>query len=163
MLEGLCSVVSFSLLVLTSNMIQPMARRSYFPITSSHEAKPLDNSNEDGAIRKYYPINIDTPVGKSRARFGENDFLGAIIKKQQENCKTRGVRGVILTEKYNDPDSDLLNNTERPEKFDYFRRAEDVMLNPVLPAGTPMNFHKQYSVTKYSRNHKTRYLIKLDL
>ena len=153
MLEGLCSVVTLSLVVLTSNMIQPMARRSYFPITSSHEAKPPDNNNEDAAIRKYYPMDNDTPAGNSRARFGENNFLSAIIQNQQENCQNRGV---ILTEKYNDPDSDLLNNIERTEKFGYFRKAEDVMLNPVLPAGTPMNFQKQYSMSKYSRNPKTQ-------
>ena len=164
MLEGLCSVVSLSLVivVLTSNMIQPMARRSYFPITSRKEAKPPDNNNEDGAIRKYYPMDIETPEGD------RNNFLGAIIgdimvpslyqnkkscpENQLENCNNRGV---FLREKYHDPESDLFNNIERQEKFDYFRRAEDVMVNPALPAGTPMNFHKQYSMPKYSRNHKT--------
>ena len=168
MLEGLCSVVSLSLL-LTLNMIQPMARRSYFPIPPSNEAKPPDTNNEDGAIRQYYPMDIETPEDDSRESFGENNFLGAIIRdlmrpglyknkescpeNQLENCKNRGV---FLTEKYNDPDSDLLNNIERREKFDYFRRAEDVMLNPALPAGTPMNFQKQYSMSKYSRNSKTQ-------
>ena len=171
MLEGLCSVVSLSLVIMTlsSNMIQPMARRSYFPITSSKESKPPDNNNEDGARTKYYPMDIETQKGDSMARFGENDFLGAIIRdlmvpslyqnkkscpeNQLENCKNRGV---FLTEKYNNPDSDLLNNIERTEKFGYFRKAEDVMLNPVLPAGTPMNFQKQYSMSKYSRNPKTQ-------
>ena len=162
MLEGLCRVVSLSL-ILTSNMIQP--RRSYFPITSSNEAKPPDNNNEDGAIRKYYPMDIETPEDDS---LGDNNVLGAIIRdlmvpglyknkkscpeNQLENCQNRGV---FLAEKYNEPDSDLLEDIVGEEKFDYFRRAEDVMLNPVLPAGTPMNFHKQYSMSKYSRNFKT--------
>ena len=164
MLEGLCSVVSLSLL-LTSNMIQPMARRSYFPIPPSNEAKPPDTNNEDGAIRKYYPMDTETPKDDS---FGENNFLGAIIRdlmvpspyrnkkscpeNQLENCQNSGV---FLREKYNEPHSDLLNTIEREEKFDYFRRAEDVMLNPVLPAGTPMNFNKQYSTSQYSRHFKT--------
>ena len=167
MLEGLCSVVSLSL-ILTSNMIQPMARRSYFPITSSKEAKPPDNNNEDGAIRQYYPMDIETPEDDSRESFGENNFLGAIIRdlmrpglyKNKESCPENQLEncqnsGVFLTEKYNEPDSDVLNDVEPEEKFSHFRRAEDVMLNPVLPAGTPMNFHKQYSVSKYSRNFKT--------
>ena len=79
MLEGICSVVSLSLVFLNSNMIQSMARKSYFPITSSKEAKPPDNNNEDGAIKKYYPIDIKTQEGDSMARFGEK-FLGTIIR-----------------------------------------------------------------------------------
>ena len=134
MVQGLCSVVSLSLL-LSYNMIQPMARRSYFPITPSKEAKPSDNDSEDhhGAIRKYYPMDIETPESDSRATFGENNFLEAIFRdlmvpspyqdqkscpeNQLENCKNSGV---FLTEKYNDPDSDLLNQIEPPEKFDFF-------------------------------------------
>ena len=109
-------------LILITDMTPTVARRSYIQPASKHEAR-----------RESQPENVSTE------QLAENDARDAIYRDAMDS----GFFGSSFRS---------LDEVKYPGKFEYFRKAEEVVINPVLPAGTPKDFHVQYSQSKSPRN-----------
>ena len=133
MWERLASVVTLSLLLATY-MNPSVTRRSYL-----YSIVPPDSKYED---RESYLK--DFPVRAPEDAIGEQ-----VIENDAVDAKHRDAI-----------DSSNLNEIIYQGKFDFFRTAEEVMINPFLPAGIPKNFHVPNLKSKSPRN---RFVTKQDL
>lgn len=133
MWERLASVVTLSLLLATY-MNPSVTRRSYLYSIVPPDSKYEDREShlEDFSVRASEDANREHVI--------ENDAVDA---------KNRDAM-----------DSSNLNKIIYPRKFDFFRKAEEVMINPVLPAGIPKNFYVPNFKSKSPRN---RFVTKLHL
>lgn len=125
MLERIFSVVML-ILVLTTYMNPSSARKNFFPLASRKVPK---NSHNEGMRRNY---SADFYIGASAESIGHGDGsypMDAVFRDAMDS-------GL---------DSSNFGLFEMPEKFKYFREANDVLTNRVLPAGKPRAYRGQYS------------------
>ena len=145
MWERLASVVTLSLLLATY-MNPSVTRRSYLYSIVPPDSKYEDRESylEDSKYEDRESYLEDFPVRAPEDAIGEQ-----VIENDAVDAKHRDAM-----------DSSNLNEIIYQGKFDFFRTAEEVMINPFLPAGIPKNFHVPNLKSKSPRN---RFVTKQDL